>query len=175
MAEANIACYCKVLISACFLPVIEYFLISACAQITIIIIKTTVIFIIRSMFYMARINLIINLFSDSQLHEIGYTQHFDAPLRWVQTIDLDFEASLAKEVSNFSMVFFQRWLMIILPWTVTELIPRIVAFTTSLLDLWLSAWTCWQWAGPKLHFLLSAHPSNRRMFPYHRVISAFAY
>ena len=36
---------------------------------------------------------------DSQLHEIGYTQHCNVPLRRVRTLDLDFETSLAKEVS----------------------------------------------------------------------------
>ena len=46
-----------------------------------------------------------NLFSDSQLHEISYTQHCDVPLRRVQTLDLDFEASLAKEVGYFSGFF----------------------------------------------------------------------
>ena len=32
----------------------------------------------------------------------GYTQHCDVPLRRVRTLDLDFEASLAKEVGYFS-------------------------------------------------------------------------
>ena len=44
------------------------------------------------MLYMARTSLPINLFSDSQLHKIGYTQYCDVPLRGVRTLDLDFEA-----------------------------------------------------------------------------------
>ena len=31
--------------------------------------------------------------SDSQLHEIGYTQHFDVPLRRVRTLDLCLDRS----------------------------------------------------------------------------------
>ena len=65
------------------------------------------------------------------------------------------EAS-AKEISYFSMVFFQRWLPIILPWSITELSPRNTGIH-NLLAMSLSARTCWQWAGPKLHSLLSAH------------------
>ena len=62
-----------------------------------------------SMLYMARTNLPTYLFSDSQLHEISYIiiQYCDASLRRVQTLFLDFEASLAKEVGNFFTVFFQ--------------------------------------------------------------------
>ena len=36
------------------------------------------------------------------MHEIGYTQNCDGPLRGVWTLDLDFEASLAKTVGYFS-------------------------------------------------------------------------
>ena len=77
------------------------------------------------------------------------------PLRWVRTLDLNFEASLTKEVGYFFPVFFQWWLLIILPWTIAELFPGIAVY--KLLALWLSARMCWQWAGPKLHSLLSAH------------------
>ena len=38
-----------------------------------------------------------NLFSDSQLRDIGYTQCCGVPLRRVQILDLDFEANLAKK------------------------------------------------------------------------------
>ena len=61
------------------------------------------------------------------------------------------EAS-AKEIGYFSTVFFQRWLPIILPWTITE-----KCCVHNLVALSLSARTGWQWAGPKLHSLLSAH------------------
>ena len=54
-------------------------------------------------------------------------------------------------------VFFQRWLPIILLWTISYRAYSRNRCVHSLLDLWLSAWTCWQWAGPKLHTLLRAH------------------
>ena len=40
-------------------------------------------------------------------HKIGYTQYCDVQLKQVRTLDLDFEASLAKEVGYLSTVFFQ--------------------------------------------------------------------
>ena len=61
--------------------------------------------------------LFTNLFLESQLHEIGYTQHCDVPLRRVQTLDLDFEASLTKEVGYFSAM-------------TSDHIPRIIVFIT---------------------------------------------
>ena len=44
---------------------------------------------------------------DSQLHEIGYTQHCDVPLRRVQILDLDFEASRQR-----SRLFFHSFLSV---------------------------------------------------------------
>ena len=55
---------------------------------------------------MARIFLLfIDVFLDSQLLEIDYTQHSDIPLRQVRTLHLDFIASLAKEVGYFFSSF----------------------------------------------------------------------
>ena len=64
-------------------------------------IKTTVILTIQLMHYMARTNLPTNFRIASCIHAIGYTQHCDVPLRWVQTLDFDFYASLAKDVGGF--------------------------------------------------------------------------
>ena len=58
-------------------------------------IKTTVIVIVRS-----RV-----LHADSQLHEIGYSQHCDVPLRRVRTLDLD-----RSESHQRSRLFFHSFL-----------------------------------------------------------------
>jgi hypothetical protein len=81
----------------------------------------------------------------------------DVLLRWGRTLDLDFEASLAEEIDYYSTIFFQRWLPIILPWTINSRAFFKNCRVYSLLALWLSARTCWYWAWPKYHSLLSVH------------------
>ena len=113
-------------------------------------IKTTVIFTVRSRVFHGRSILptyfrIASCMRSAILNTAMF--HWDRFGLLTST-----EASLAKEVGYFSTVFFQRWLPIILPRTITELIPRIAVFITCSFVI-----ERWQWAGPKFHSLLSAH------------------
>ena len=117
-------------------------------------ITTTVIVIVWSrcsMLYMARTNLPTYFRIASCMRSaILNTSMFHWDGFGLLTFALT-EAS-AKEIGYFSTVFFQRWLPIILPWTITE-----KCCVHNLVALSLSARTGWQWAGPKFHSLLSAH------------------
>ena len=95
---------------------------------------------------------LFNLFLDSQLHATGYTQH------WCSTeMGSDSRPWLWSESRQRSQLFFSSFLPVM-----ASDHNYYRAFSKNrcvynLLALWLSAWTCWQCAGPKLHSLLSTH------------------